>query len=136
MSEPAVRWEAQAREAIAARSRAFEAAFARGDIEALVAEYFVADAWGPMASPPGGQAPAIGRTALVEMFRAQLTSGARIRLETVALRVDGHIAHELGRAWLGQAPDVERVGCYAVCWLYRDQAWRVLVDFFAEDGWR
>jgi ketosteroid isomerase-like protein len=127
--------EAQARLAIAARSRAFEQAYAAGDAAALVAAYFVDDALAPMACPPGGQAPVIGRAALVAMFNDMFAAMPHIRLQTEQLVVDQAQAFELGRAHLTAADGAPATGRYTVCWLKTHDEWRAKVDFFAEDGW-
>lgn len=121
--------------AIAARSRAFEAAYAAGDAAALVEHYFVPDELQPMACPPGGQPPVRGRAALVAMFHALIAAAPTIRLQAEAVHGDAGLAFELGRARLGRAGGGEALGRYTVCWRRVGAEWRAQVDFFAEDGW-
>ena len=121
--------------AIAARSRAFEAAYAAGDAAALVEHYFVHDDLQPMASPPGGQPPVRGRAALVAMFQGLIEAAPTIRLQAEAVHGDAQLAFELGRAWLGRADGGQALGRYTVCWRRVGPDWRAQVDFFAEDGW-
>lgn len=126
---------AEAQAAIAARSRAFEQAYAAGDATALVTTYFVDDALAPMACPPGGQAPVRGRAALIAMFSGMFAAMPKIRLHTDTLVVDQAQAFELGRAHLTSADGTHITGRYTVCWLKSQGEWRAKVDFFAEDGW-
>ena len=123
------------RAAIEDRSRQFEAAYRRGDARALVQSYFVEDALGPMASPPGGQPPVRGRAALIEMFTGMFAGIPEVRLQIVELVPQGDGAFELGRAALTAADGTRIHGRYTVCWLRVNDGWRAKIDFFAADGW-
>ena len=125
----------EARRQIDLHNREFEAHFAAQDAEALVVGYFLPDADGPMASPPGSQPLVKGRTALVSLFRAQFAAVRSIRLETVCLETSGSLAFELGKAHLSLASGDPATGRYTVLWKEANGEWRAKIDFFAEDGW-
>ena len=126
---------AEAARAIAERSRAFERHFGEGDAKALVDDYFVRAPLTPQASPPGGQPPVRGHTALVALFEGQFNDAKAIRLETLQVEAGGDIAYELGRAHLSLRAGIDVTGRYAVLWKRVDDEWRALIDFFAADGW-
>jgi ketosteroid isomerase-like protein len=126
---------AGAAEAIEARSREFEANFAKRDARSLVTAYFVEDAEQPLASPPGGGAPVRGRAALIKMFETQFEAVRAIRLELVELDAAPEMAFELGRAHLTLQGGENVKGRYAVQWRNTLAGWRVKIDFFAQDGW-
>lgn len=125
----------EARRALDARNREFEARFAAHDAQGLVAAYFVGDQEQPMASPPGGVPPVRGRAALAEMFQAQFAAIRSIRLESLQVEVGGDIAFELGRAHLELNGSGSALGRYTVLWRKSDDGWRAKTDFFATDGW-
>jgi ketosteroid isomerase-like protein len=127
--------DAAVSEAIAARNRQFEQAYAAGDAKRLVDAYFVSDALEPLASPPGGQTPRRGRAELVAMFDSMFPSAPGIRLEQVSLLSSQDLAFELGRAFLDLAGGGQAIGRFTVCWVREAGEWRAKTDFFAEDGW-
>jgi ketosteroid isomerase-like protein len=132
-----MRYEAdlEVRRAVEARTRAFETAFNAQDAVGLVAAYFVSDALGPMACPPGAP-PIRGRAALISMYSAQMAAVAKIRLDLVELSASGDLAFELGRAFATMSDGIAMVGRYTVCWVKEGTEWRARIDFFAVDGWK
>ncbi len=122
-------------EAIAERNRVFESRFAASDARGLVESYFVEDAGGPMASPPGGMSLVRGRSALVALFTLQFKDARAIRLETIELNASDTIAHELGRAHSQLRSGDSAIGRYVVLWVRTSAGWRAKIDFFAGDGW-
>jgi ketosteroid isomerase-like protein len=125
----------EVRRAIEARSRDFEKHYAAADAAALVQNYFVPDAMGPMACPPGGHAPVRGRGALTQMFGGMFAGMPKIRLEPIEVLASGELAYELGRAHLRSAAGDAVMGRYTVAWQKCADGWRARVDFFAADGW-
>lgn len=127
--------ENDARAAIAARSREFEARFAARDAHGLVTSYFVPDSARPIASPPGGVPPVEGRANIEAMFSAQFEVLRTVRLEAICLDVADDMAYELGRAHLMLRSNEPALGRYSVLWKRLGTEWRAKIDFFAEDGW-
>jgi len=123
------------REAIEQRSRLFEDAYRKADAKRLVESYFVDDADGPLASPPGGQPPMRGRAALIQMFAGMFAAVPEVRLSIVELVPQGDGAFELGRATLTTADGARAYGRYTVCWRTARDGLRAKIDFFATDGW-
>jgi ketosteroid isomerase-like protein len=123
------------RAAIEYRSRLFEQAYLKGNARALVESYFVEDALGPLASPPGGQPLVRGHRALIELFSGMFAAIPEVRLSIIELIPQGDGAFELGRAKLTGADGARMDGRYTVCWLKVSDGWRARIDFFAADGW-
>ena len=123
------------RRAIETRTRSFEDHFNARDAQALVNEYFVSDALGPTACPPG-IAPVRGRSALVALYSAMMADVTTIRLELVELATSGDMAFELGRAFAEASDGSPMIGRYTVCWVKEGTEWRASIDFFAVDGWK
>lgn len=122
--------------AIEKRSRTFERHFAAADARQLVEDYFVADDLKPLASPPGGTPPVVGRAALSAMFSAQFEGVRAIRLEALHVEAATTQAFELGRAHLALRAGGEATGRYTVLWVNTSDGWRAKIDFFATDGWQ
>lgn len=121
--------------AVAERSRHFEAAYRSADAVSLVEGYFATDDHNPLASPPGGTEPVVGRSALIEMFTGMFAGMPGIELVTVELTASETVAFELGRAILTDGEGVRHFGRYCVCWTLTAEGWRAKTDFFAADGW-
>lgn len=123
------------KESIVRMSRVFEENYNAGNAQGLVDAYFASDDFAPYASPPGGNPPVRGRSALVELYASMMPDIPRIELETTDVVIDGALAYEVGRSHLTLADGQSGKGRYAICWLRTPDGWRAKIDFFAADGW-
>lgn len=113
---------------VARNNRAFEAAVAARDMEALAATY-TADA---RILPPGGEMIA-GRDNIRQFWQGAIAAlnVASVTLETISFEASGDTGYEVGRAALhfaGGTPSTHAK--YVVVWKREDGAWKWHVDIW------
>src|SRR5262245_2885294 len=112
------------RQAIEQRDREFEAAFDRGDIDAVAALY-TPDA---TVMPPDADIIS-GRTSIAEFWSAARASGIRsVSLQIHDVQAAGDTAYEIGTATLTMQSDGGASGSaavkYVVVWKHDAEGWR------------
>jgi uncharacterized protein (TIGR02246 family) len=114
-----------ARSAINANNRKFEAAFTRKD-PAAVAGLYTAD--GKLLPP--GSGVVTGKTGIARYWQEAMKIGIR-KLETTELEIQEETAHEVGRYTI-EAPDERhaQAGMYLVVWKRESGAWRMHRDIW------
>ncbi|WP_157974618.1 YybH family protein [Lewinella sp. IMCC34183] len=120
--------------AISAATRAFSAAYVRGDFAAMAAAYTET---GHIL--PHGASVVSGRDAIRERWR--LPPGVTVleyRTETVELRILGDYAYDLGhyagRTRRADGSEAEWAGQYAIVWRKLDGDWLMQVDMWEGRG--
>jgi len=113
---------------ISRNNRAFEAAVAARDMDALAAAY-TADA---RILPPGGEMVS-GRDNIRQFWDGAIAAlnVASVRLETLSFEAAGDTGYEVGRATLhpaGGGPSMQAK--YVVVWKRQDGAWKWHVDIW------
>lgn len=104
----------------------FSAAFVRGDFDGVAATY-TRDA---RLLPPDAAATQ-GRENIAAFWKIVHDSGiASVDLHTLELTVHGDVAHELGRADLGDGSSTVGTVKYVVIWHHGDDGWRWAVDIW------
>jgi ketosteroid isomerase-like protein len=110
-------------------SRRLEANFAARDVEALVADYYVAE---PMLIGEG-QGVFAGREGAARYFGGAIAAFRACRLETRSLTLAGETAFETGEVMLSpiDANAEAVVLSYFVVWRWQaEHGWRVRLDYF------
>jgi uncharacterized protein (TIGR02246 family) len=107
-------------------NRAFEAAVASGDAEAVANLYTE----GGMAIPPGSP-PVQGREAIAELFAGYAANGVDgVTLETSEVQVMGDYAHEIGIGWIRVGGEQGDPFNYSVLWMKDGDQWRLHRDIW------
>lgn len=115
--------------AVADASRRFEAHFATRDVEALVADYYVAE---PVVIGEGAGV-FTGRDEAARYFGGAVAAFRACRLETRSLTLAGEAAFETGEVILFpvQTDAAPVVLSYLVAWRWQaERGWRVRLDYF------
>ncbi len=115
--------------AVLAACETFAANFAKGDLEALVRDYYTGDASMIAPDAPRQKGPA----ALQAVLAAIKDSGvARVILTPVDLYCEGNLGYEIGNASLFAAGASESSPMrYVVVWKKTGGAWKAAVDMFS-----
>jgi len=116
---------------IKVRSDLFEQHFAAGDAAALVRDYYVPDADGPLVS--AGDGPAIvGRAAITALFEQFVQGFEKARQVPRFISGDVDLAYEVSNSYLTPRGGGEEIEFrYVATWRRCDDTWRVETDFFA-----
>jgi uncharacterized protein (TIGR02246 family) len=114
------------RAAVEAGNRAFAAAFAKGDSEAI-ARLYTEDG---QVIPPGAPI-ASGRAALAAFWRGTIESGIKsVALETTAVESAGDLAYETGTARLTAGDGAINEARYVVVWKRVGKQWLLHRDIW------
>jgi uncharacterized protein (TIGR02246 family) len=107
-------------------NRAFEAAVASGDAEAVASLYTE----GGIAFPPGAP-PVQGREAIAELFAGYVANGVEgVTLETREVQAMGDYAHEMGVGRIRVGGEQGDPFNYSVLWLKDGDQWRLHRDIW------
>ena len=118
-----------ARIGIERMNRAFEAAVADGDAEALAALYTA----GAVVFPPNMESIR-GREAIGELFAGYFASGVDgVDLKTREVRAMGDYAHEIGTGTISVDGKVVDAFSYSVLWVKVGDEWRLHRDIWNSD---
>ena len=127
---PAVAQTTDARPAIEAANRKFEAAWAKGDAAALTAMYTSTAVIMPSNAPSVSGAEAVGA-----FWKGGLTTPPpALKLTTTEVTTHGDTAHETG-TWVMTGPDGKVVdkGNYIVIWKKEGGDWKLHRDIWNSD---
>ena len=107
-------------------NRAFEAAVASGDAEAVANLYTE----GGIAYPPGSP-PVQGREAIAELFAGYVANGVDgVTIETQEVRAMGDYAHEIGIGRISVGGEQGDPFNYSVLWMKDGDQWRLHRDIW------